>query len=340
MNAIVKSPFAWLLKREYWEERRSFLRAQVVVAGVLVVLTILAIIVAEAARIHAGIGFNEFSKSSVTINGVTTSTTRALNDAISQNPEGVVKGLNIAMLSFQFFSGVVLFFVVFFYLLGALYDDRRDRSILFWKSLPVSDTATVISKVVAAILVAPVIAAVAVLAGYIAQQIVMSIWFAVHGLNPFMLIWAHADPLSTWLHILAGIPVDAVWALPTVGWLLFCSAAARSKPFLWAVFIPIILGVLNVWVSLLGLPHVNLEFFWTDLVGRGLLSVFPGSWVFAHPDAVGALANAGSNGLNLDVITYGMMYRTFALPQMWIGAIVGIALIAAAIWFRRWRDEV
>ena len=46
MNAIAKSPFAWLLKREYWESRRSFLRAQVIAAGVIIVLSILGVIVA------------------------------------------------------------------------------------------------------------------------------------------------------------------------------------------------------------------------------------------------------------------------------------------------------
>ena len=56
---------------------------------------------------------------------------------------------------------VVLAFVVFFYCLGALYDDRRDRSILFWKSLPLSDTQTVLSKLISALVVAPAIAVIA-----------------------------------------------------------------------------------------------------------------------------------------------------------------------------------
>src|SRR3546814_20822192 len=58
--------------------------------------------------------------------------------------------LDVAMYSAMGLLVVVLGFVVFFYCLGALYDDRRDRSILFWKSLPVSDASTVLSKVFSA----------------------------------------------------------------------------------------------------------------------------------------------------------------------------------------------
>ena len=50
---------------------------------------------------------------------------------------------------------IVLGVVVFFFCLGALFDDRKDRSVLFWKSLPISDQATVLSKVAMALVVAP-----------------------------------------------------------------------------------------------------------------------------------------------------------------------------------------
>ena len=52
----------------------------------------------------------------------------------------------------------MLGFVVFFYCLGSLYDERKDRSVLFWKSLPVSDRDTVLSKALSALVVAPTLA--------------------------------------------------------------------------------------------------------------------------------------------------------------------------------------
>jgi ABC-2 type transport system permease protein len=328
MNAIVKSPFAWLLKREYWESRRGFLWAQVTAAAVILVITILGIIAGEVFRARMGID--------ASVHMGATNLSQMLRSASAHDVNALVKGLDMTLLLFGFISSVVLFFVVFFYLLGALYDDRRDRSILFWKSLPVSDTATVISKVIAAVVIAPLIATVVTLAGYIGAQIIVSLWFLGHGVNPFGLLWAHIEPFSLWLHLLVMIVVNAVWALPTVGWLLLWSAAVRSKPFLWAVVIPIVAGVLNFWIGLLGLPNIDTEFFWGNLVGRALLSVIPASWV--TPDALSHGVDF-VRGDQLAAISYSSMAHAFTLPQMWIGAIVGVALIAAAIWFRRWRDE-
>ena len=334
MNALAKSPFAWLLKREYWEGRRGFLWAQVWTAGVIVGITLLGIIATEVWRVRAE------SSLHVSISGLNLS--QMLGYASNHDMAAIVAGLNATMLWFAGIASIVLSFVVFFYLLGALYEDRKDRSILFWKSLPVSDTATVLSKVVVAMLVMPIVAVVVALAGFIGEMIVASIWFAAHGLNPFTLLWAHTTPWSSWLHMLATIPINAVWALPTIGWLLFWSAATRSKPFLWAVMIPVVAGVLNSWIALLGMPHINIEFFWSNLVARPLLSVIPGSWIGDYVAQHGPISIQPGNITGLDHLlgSYGAMYHTFLTPNLWIGAAVGIALIAAAIWFRRWRDEV
>jgi ABC-2 type transport system permease protein len=332
MNAIVKSPFAWLLKREYWEERRGLLWSQITVAGILVILSIFGIIAAEVARVHMGDSIH-------IVSGGDLST--ALQNALSHNADGLAQAVSGMMWTFGLFAGVVLSFKLFFYLLGALYEDRKDRSILFWKSLPISDTATVLSKVVTAILVMPIIAIVVALAGFLGEMIVASLWLAAHGLNPFTLLWAHASPFSSWLHMLATIPINAVWALPTIGWLLFWSAAARGKPFLWAVMIPVVAGVLNSWIALLGFPHVDHEFFWGNVVGRLLLGIVPAGWAAgnaAHQAAI-SIQPGHISGFDNLLGSYGAMYHAFLTPNMWIGAVIGIGLIAAAIWFRRWRDE-
>ncbi|HEX5961087.1 MAG TPA: hypothetical protein VFY97_07560 [Rhodanobacteraceae bacterium] len=335
MNAIAKSPFAWLLRREYWEERRGFLWAQVTATAVILGISILGIIAAEVFRARMGVHVSG-PWGGANLNEM-------LRSASAHDITQLVNGLDMTLLMFGGIASVVLFFVVFFYLLGALYDDRRDRSIMFWKSLPVSDTATVVSKVIAAVIIAPLIATVVALAGYICMQVVVSLWFLAHGVNPLGLLWAHVEPFALWLRLLAMIPVNAVWALPTVGWLLFWSAAARSKPFLWAVVIPVIAGVLNFWIGLLGLPHIDAKVFWGDLVARLLLGVAPAGWVSSNPaiPMVRISPNDVSlgSGDQLSAISYSAMAHAFTLPTMWIGAIVGIVLIAAAIWFRRWRDE-
>jgi ABC-2 type transport system permease protein len=324
MNSL--TTFGWLVKREYWESRRGFLWAPFWAAAAIIIITILGIIAGEVMRMRSGFGSTNMGIGLSSI----------LRSADARDMAELVKALDMTLLLFGFVTAVVLSFVIFFYLLGALYDDRRDRSILFWKSLPLSDTSTVLSKVIAGILVAPLIAVGVVLGGYIVAQIIISLWLLAHGVNPLGMVWAHIEPYSVWLHLLVMIGVNAVWALPTVGWLLFWSAAVRSKPFLWAIIVPIVAGVLNIWVGLLGLPHIDQDFYWGQIAGRLLLSVIPGSWIAPNANEIGIRFHGPDDFAQ---ISYASMGHAFTMPQMWIGAAVGIALIAAAVWFRRWRDE-
>ncbi len=332
MNAIAKSPFAWLLRREHWESRRGFFWAQFWGAAALLIVTILGIIAVEALRMRAGVDGAD----------VSTGLTRLLVNAKAHDYGTVNQILGFNMLIFGGIASIIFSFVVFFYLLGALYDDRRDRSILFWKSLPVSDTTTVISKIIAALVLAPLLATGVVLAGFVVWQVIASLWLLAHGVNPLVLIWAHGAPYAVWLHFLVAIPVNAVWALPTVGWLLFWSAAVRSKPFLWAVVTPILAAVLNWWIALLGLPHIGSEFFLKNLLARPLFSVIPGTWIGSEDMqqfAARFQTHSADYTFNGAIYDYGAIAHAFARPDMWIGAAAGIVLIGVAIWFRRWRDE-
>jgi ABC-2 type transport system permease protein len=234
---------------------------------------------------------------------------------------------------------ISLFFVLFFYLLGALYDDRRDRSVLFWKSLPLTDSATVGSKVLSAMLVAPLLAFAISTAAYVVFLVLVSLWAGMHGVNALPAVIA-AHPFGMFWRLLLTVPVDALWALPTIGWLLFWSAYARSKPFLWAVILPIVAVVLNTWFGWLGLPHVGGEIALKTVVGRLLLSVMPGSWISAGGSGFGARHfSFGDDEHVLTSFDPGHVYGLLATPNLWIGVVAGAALIAAAIWFRQRRIE-
>src|SRR3546814_628874 len=130
------------------------------------------------------------------------------------------QGIDLTLLLSSSWPFIVLAFVVFFYCLGALYDERKDRSVLFWKSLPVSDAQTVLSKVASAVVVAPVLAVIASLVTMIGFMVMLSIVVLFHGGNPWTLLWGPASPLTIAAGAIAWIPVYALWALPTVGWLL------------------------------------------------------------------------------------------------------------------------
>jgi ABC-2 type transport system permease protein len=41
----------------------------------------------------------------------------------------------------------------------------------------------------------------------------------------------------------------------------------------------------------------------------------------------------------LEALDLSYHYSALASPSLWIGAAAGVAMIAGAIWFRRWRDD-
>jgi len=322
--------FAWLVKREYWENRGGFLWTPAIVA--MVFLSIMLIVLVSAEFIAR--------KNGVDINGIQLEQlTRHLG------PEEIAKmqaGMDIGLLTLGVPIGIALFFVVFFYGIGALYNDRADRSALFWKSLPISDTGTVLSKVAAAIVLAPVLATFALIALQLGFLILMSLYALLHGINPFPLLWSPTHLVAMWVKLFLMLPVNALWALPTIGWLLLCSSFARSKPFLWAVMLPIFAGVLNSWIGLMNHLSLSNTWFWRHIVGRLLTSIFPGSWLDAEQlregfQEAGGM-HVGVNGIS-PTLTFEAIGNALATPDMLIGIVAGAAMIAGAIYFRRQRTE-
>ena len=246
-------------------------------------------------------------------------------------------GIDLSMLSSSMWPLMVLGFVVFFYCLGSLYDERKDRSVLFWKSLPVSDTETVLSKVASATLMAPVMATVAGVITMIGFLALISVVVLIHGGNPYTLIWGPANPLQIGAQLLASIPVYAVWALPTVGWLMLCSSWARSKPFLWALMIPLFAGIFVTWFDLMQFFNLDAGWFWKHIVARGLLSTVPGSDLLYRGDHL-VVASDGFENVR-QMLSIPNTYAAFLRPETWIGAVAGVAMIIGAIRLRRWRDE-
>lgn len=313
--------FAWLLKREYWEHRGGFLWTPVWTCASILILTLMGIVATEVFRVQGhvqiGIGLD-----------------RIRSDMSAGDLVQAGQALDYAQVMLAAIPSIALFFVLFFYLLGALYDDRRDRSVLFWKSLPVSDSATVLSKAVTAMLVAPLIAFAAATLAYFAMLLVVTLWAAAHGINALPAL-AAAHPLGMAWRMLLTVPVDALWALPCIGWLLFWSSCVRSKPFLWAVLVPVIAITLNTWFGAMDLPHFGNAAMAANVGGRLLLGIAPG--------AAWRTQGFGHHGFHggdiMEQLAPANVLGSLATAEMWIGVAVGAALIGAAIWFRRWRDD-
>ena len=334
MNAIPASPakapvphatakFKWLLRREYWENRGGFFWGPVIAGAIIVGLNlILAVIGSIAARRSMGSSGFVFDNAD----------THEVGQALGAMGDGMLVGGVIV-------ACIVLAFVVFFYALGCLYDDRRDRSILFWKSLPVSDGQMVLSKLAWALVLAPVLAvAIGLLIG-LALWLISALTITVNGVPAAHAVFTQSHPLRIIGGVLACLPVYMAWALPTIGWLMFCSAAARSKPFLWAVLVPVLACVVISMTTILPGVAIAHDRVWYTLAYRGLFSAVPGAW---FPTISGVVDSSSAINTPDDLagaINLARSWHAFASADLWIGAVVGIALIAAAIRLRRWRDE-
>lgn len=318
--------FTWLLKREYWEHRGGFKWVPLITGGVLVLVIAFALVTALTTANRHGIIVGNLNLDEIS---------RA---ATPQQLEQVGAAINVSMYMLAMPIACLLGIVSFFYLLGSLYDERRDRSMLFWKSLPVSDVQTVLSKVVTVAFVAPLLALAATFATLLVYLVLLSIVFAVYGINPFTVLWLNASPLMVVVKLVALVPVNALWALPTIGWLMLCSAFARRVPFLWAVLIPVGIGTVLAIYDAISNLHVPSTWFWQNIASRVLLSILPGGWIdFDHlGDAMGR--SRMPTDLATVVNSTGFAH-VLTLPSLWIGVAAGAAMIAAAIWLRRWRDD-
>ncbi|MBL0041972.1 MAG: hypothetical protein KA505_03080 [Xanthomonadales bacterium] len=315
--------FVTQLKREYWENRGGFFRAPMIVVGVVVLITIMGLITGQASMTD-----------NVKIIGIPIAKSIASMpaDKLQQLATGINVGLAGMSMLVQFALGIVLFF----YLIGSLFDERKDRSVLFWKSMPVSDLQTVLIKIVAATLLAPAIAWVAGILLHLLMLGVIGSFFWFNGISPVNLLWGPAEPLKLWGVMLIGIPVNALWALPSIGWLMLVSSWARGKPFLWAVFVPVITGILLTWFDALSTLSIPDTWYWKEVFARGLFSIFP--WTF---DASGAFRfglEFSKDSTPADVVSLQSLGMVLTMMKTWLGAAVGIAMIAGAVYFRRYRE--
>lgn len=317
----------WLVRREYWEHRGMFFWAPLIAAG-LIVLAVAAASFKATNSISEKVQFDVNGHTMVTsVKGLPAPMVEKLGDVMSATY--MVTAAPLIML---------LTFTLFFYCLGALYDERRDRSILFWKSLPVSDTETVASKVGTALVVAPLLYIGIGIALALVALLLGALTLAAHGINLFPALFGNSSLYLSPLMIVGVLPVYALWALPTVGWLMMVSSWARSKVFLWAVGVPLMaLAVLAMLEVAFGI-NMNVGWVAENIVARGLGSLVPGSWLGfeqIEPENVVTVVNDTPDFTGL----FTASWRTLTGLNVWIGAAAGAAMIAVAVRMRRWRDE-
>jgi ABC-2 type transport system permease protein len=306
--------FKALLLREYWENR-------VALRATPITLFVLYLVGALMTLVTFSYFDNEFS------------TVREAVRYLATIDEGHRShAVYLGNMAASTLFSVVLSFVVFFYLLGSLYDDRKDRSILFWKSLPASDTLTVGSKLFTAMFVVPSLFWVAYVLTCVALYLLASVTVLILGENPWTLFVGIGNPFKAWGLILASYYAQAIWALPVYGWLMFVSAFAPRLPLLFALVPPAIFAVLQIWIDFLrtftlktNLGGILWEW-WANSPGITCCGEVDGGI-----DAV--LGIPVTDTFDHAPTIANMLDRLFSL-QMAVGLLVAAVLLSGALWFR------
>jgi ABC-2 type transport system permease protein len=218
---------------------------------------------------------------------------------------------------------LVMLIVVSFYLLDCLYAERKDRSILFWKSLPVSDDLTVVSKLLVALVVVPLFV---FALGLLLSLAFVGIWEvnAAFGRVPAIPGWDTLEWLRAEMALLVCLILGVLWYAPIAAYLLLVSAWARRSPFLWSALPPVVAPILE-YVA-----------FGTHFLRDFLRYRMFGIWgtLFSHMHMGRGRAAALSSGLSqLDV------RGAFTNIDLWLGLLVTAGLVFATIRFRRYRDD-
>jgi ABC-2 type transport system permease protein len=277
----------WSLRREVWENRAIYIAPLAVAALFLVAFLI--------GAIHP---------------------TVKMHDAMALDP---VQHQDLIEQPYTFAAFLLMgttLIVAMFYCLEALYSERRDRSILFWKSLPVSDLTTVLAKLSIPLVILPLVTfAITIVTQWI-MLLLSSALMLARG-QSVAALWSHLPlfqmSLMLFFHLVA---IHGLQFAPVYSWVLLVSSWARRAPLLWAVLPPLAIGVAEKvafhtshFAALLGY-----------LLGGG-------------PEVV-------TGKMQMLPLTPLAVGEFFINPGLWIGLAVAAAFLAAAVRLRRYREPI
>jgi ABC-2 type transport system permease protein len=281
----VTRPLSWSIKRELWENRSIY------VAPVAV----------------AGVALFGFSLSSIA--GIWEKPLR-LNPAQPQAPYDIAAGL-------MMLTGIV---VSVFYCLDALHSERRDRSILFWKSLPVSDATTVLAKASIPLVILPLLTVAITITTQWLMLLLSSAVLLVSGMSVATL-WTKLSFLRmSSLLLYHVLTAHALWPAPIYCWLLLVSGWPRRATFLWAA-LPL--------VAIAGVEQIAFHtWHFAAMVGSRLIGAAP------------AIASTSPDMFPTDPMTHIAPLTFLSSPGLWIGLAVAAVFLAAAVRLRRYQGPI
>jgi ABC-2 type transport system permease protein len=283
--ASMNRPLYWSIRRELWENHSLYI-APLAVAGLSLVGFLIHLVYLPG-KMRAAAALDPM-----------------------QQTEMIEQPYNFAALLMM---GVYLVVAVF-YCLDALHGERRDRSILFWKSLPVSDFTTVLSKASIPLLVLPLITFTLTIATQWIMLLLNTAVLLISG-NSIAPLWTHMQWFQMSLMLLYHlVAMHGLYWAPFYGWLLMVSAWARRAPFLWAG------------LPLLAIGIVEKIAFNTTHFAAMLEARFGGG-----PDAIGYPAQSSG----MEHMTLSTVGSFLISPGLWIGLAIFAAFLAVAVRLRR-----
>jgi len=297
-----------LIKREIWEHRSIYI-APVAVAVVISLLSLA--------------GFITVSSFNQEVHLALFSAANLAGDTERQ------AALTMYFLGTSWVFLVQLAILVVFYALDSLYSERKDKSILFWRSLPVTDAETVVSKLLTALLVLPLATVAVVIVTHLVNLLVTSVWIWMQGGDAMHMVWGSVALIDNWLAAIIFTLASSLWISPFVGWFLFVSAFTKRAPLLMA-FMPIVLIPIIEWM------FFRSRIFLGAILERGDLNpLLRGSNLekLIEEDKLKVSAEAVRLLTHLDIAEF------LGTPSLWAGLVVCGLFTAAAIYVRRYRDE-
>lgn len=286
--------FYWSVRRELWENRSLYI-APLIVAVVVVV-----------GFIFSAIGLPERRRAVL-----------LLDDPMKQRV-AIETPYDMAALMLMFTA----FIVGVFYCLDALYGERRDRSVLFWKSMPVSDTTTVLAKAFVPLVVMPIISFVVIIATQLVILLITSVLLLGSGMNPLTTV-THTALFQNSLILLYALIALSFWHAPTYAWALLVSAWVRRATFLWAV-----------------LPIIAISIFERVTFGTSYFSLFIRDRFMSWAAEAFALRHGPKGTPILDSLSQLTPGRYLITPGLWLGLLFAAICLALVVRLRRHQGPI
>ena len=279
-----------LVRREFWEHKNTFLILPAVITGFVLLLMLLGLFYESASMSFTIETDVNGSRELLSVNAENGGNWAhvAIRELLAIPGEMRTSYIELGFEGITALLSLILWIVIVSYLLGTLYRDRSDRSILFWKSLPVSDTLTVLTKLLTAIFIVPFCYFSAVAALQFGWMILISCVAMDLDISAWDEVWIHAPFASHWFRSIVLLVFNGLWTLPLLGWLLAVSAFAKGMPLISALAFPSAVIVVEMlftdqarirdWIAAHSIPITNFDVASSNLIsGQTLSAILVGS---------------------------------------------------------------